>query len=176
MTYIIAALLTSLGLTTIRFWRFTPPVPRMSPAYLTLLIGGLLSDLVASWGFLVLIRQPPAQIRHYSLIITLLSLFAAVTLIVKFAFLRDGSPALQRLRGWLAAVAVTVSLYLLFGSIAYYAKVIQDTNFASLTYLFVPAVMLIILWVNTAYDAWDFAERRNQLLPRPTNADATPNA
>lgn len=103
----------------------------------------------------------------------MLSLFAAVALIVKFAFLRDGSPALQRVRGCLAAVAVTVSLYLLFGSIAYYAKMIQDTNFASLTYLFVPAVMLIILWVNTAYDAWDFAERRNQLLPRPQDADAT---
>ncbi len=134
MPYILAALLASLGLTTIRFWRFTPPVPRTSPAYLSLL--------------------------------------AAVTLIAKFAFLRDGSPTSQRLRGWLAAVAVTISLYLLFGSIAYYAKVIQDTNFASLTYLFVPAVMLIILWVNTAYDAWDFAERRNQLLPRPPDTDA----
>ena len=171
MAYVLAALLAHLVLTSIRIWRFAPPVARSDRRYLALLGCGLLADLVASYGFLVLIRQPPAQIKHYSLIIAGLSLLAAVALIGKFAFLRDGAPARQRARGWIATVTVIVTLYLLFGSIAYYAKVIQDTNFASLTFLFVPGVMLVILWVNTAYDAWDYAERRNQLLP-PPSADA----
>ena len=170
MIYVLAALLVNLALTTVRFWRFKPPVLRSNPRYLALLGCGLVADLVASYGFLLLIRQPPAQIRHYNLIITGLSLLAAVALIGKFAFLRDGAPALQRVRGWVSSVTVIVTLYLLFGSIAYYAKVIQDTNFALLTYLVIPGVMLVILWVNTAYDAWDYSERRNQLLPRPPGA------
>lgn len=173
MIYILAALLVNLALTSIRSWRFKPPVAWTDRRYLAVLVGGLLSDLVASYGFLALVRQPPAQIRSYSLIITLLALLAAAALIGKFAFLRDGLPTVQRLRGWIAAVMVTVSLYALFGSIAYFSKVIQDTNFASLTYLFIPAVMLTILWVNTAYDAWDFAERRNQLRPRPAENDTS---
>jgi hypothetical protein len=37
--------------------------------------------------------------------------------------------------------------------------VIQDTNIIQLAYLFIPAMMLTILWTTTAYDAWDFAER-----------------
>lgn len=172
MIFIIAALVANLGFATIRFWLFKPPVQRTNPRYLTLLASGLVADVIASYGFLVLISQPPAQIKHYSLIITGLSLLAAAALIGKFAFLREGAPALQRLRGWISATTVIVTLYLLFGSIAYYAKVIQDTNLASLTYLFIPGVMLVILWVNTAYDAWDYAERRNQFLPPPAGADA----
>lgn len=170
MGYILAGLLANLGLTSLRFLRFEPPVRRTDPRYLALLIGALLSDLLATYGLHLLIRQPPSQIRSYSLTITLLSLLAAAALIFKFAFLREGPPRRQKLFGWGAAIVVTIALYLLFGSIAYFAKVIQDTNIISLHYVFIPAVMLIILWVNTAYDSWDFADRRNQFRARPHDA------
>lgn len=72
--------------------------------------------------------DPPARLneRRY------LALLAAAALIANFAFLRDGSPRLQRLRGWSSAVAVTVSLYLMFGAIASVSKAIQDTDIVSL--------------------------------------------
>ena len=109
MAYGLAALLANLVLTSIRVWRFTPPIARSDGRYLALLACGLLADVIASYGFLALIRQPPAQIKHYGLIIAGLSLLAAVALIVKFAFLRDGAPALQRLRGWISTVTVIVT-------------------------------------------------------------------
>jgi hypothetical protein len=170
MVLIIAAFLANLGLISYRFLRFTPPVRKSDPLYLAILAGCLLADLVASCGFYVLIHTPAAHIRSYSLIITLLSLLAAVALIGKFAFYREGTRPAQRLLAWASSVLVMVSLYLLFGSIAFFSKVIQDTNFILVAYLFIPAMMLTILWINTAYDSWDFAERSDPLRDRLSGA------
>ena len=158
MSFVIAAFLANLGLISLRFLRFVPPVRKSDPLYLAVLFGGLAADLLASYGFYELILTQGAHIRNYSLIITPLSLVAAAALIGKFAFSREGGRPVRRLGSWLSSVLVVISLYALFGSIAFFSKVIQDTNIIQLTCLFIPAVMLIVLWINTGYDAWDYAE------------------
>ena len=159
MSFVIAAFLLNFGLVSFRFLRFAPPVRRTEPLYVAILAGCLAADFLASYGFYTMIQTQAGHIRSYSLIITVLSLLAAAALIGKFAFHRENAGASQRLLAWASSVAVMTSLYLLFGSIAYFSKVIQDTNFIVLAQLFIPAMMLTILWINTAYDSWDFAER-----------------
>ncbi|MBM3548664.1 MAG: hypothetical protein FJX54_17090 [Alphaproteobacteria bacterium] len=158
MIFIVAAFLANLGLVSFRFQHFVPPVKKSDPLYVSILTGCLAADLVASYGFYELIQTQGAHIRSYSLIITTLALLAAVALIGKFSFSREGARPARRFGSWLSSMLVVVSLYALFGSIAYFSKVIQDTKIMQLAYLFIPAVMLIVLWINTGYDAWDYAD------------------
>ena len=51
--------------------------------------------------------------------------------------------------------------YLLFGWIAYASTIIRDTGFTALANFFIPILMLTILWITTAYDHWDYAERED---------------
>lgn len=158
MLFIVGAFLAYLALISYRGFVFVPPVPAHERRYRLVLAGCLIADLTAAYGFYVLVRETPSQIGNYTLIVTALALLAAVAIIAKFAFPRERSAPYRRLSAWALSVLVTSVLYLLFGSISYYAKIVRDTNL-SVAYLFIPAVMLAILWINTVYDHWDSAER-----------------
>lgn len=158
MLFIVGAFLAYLALISYRGSVFVPPVPAHERRYRLVLAGCLIADLTAAYGFYVLVRETPSQIGNYTLIVTALALLAAVAIIAKFAFPRERSAPYRRLSAWALSVLVTSVLYLLFGSISYYAKIVRDTNL-SVAYLFIPAVMLAILWINTVYDHWDSAER-----------------
>ena len=159
MHFIVAAFLAYLALISYRGFVFVTPVPAHERRYRLVLAGCLTADLMAAYGFYALIRETPAQIGNYTLIVTALALLAAVAIIVKFAFPRERTAPYRRLSAWALTVLMTSVLYLLFGSISYYAKIVRDSNLGSVAYLFIPAVMLAILWINTIYDHWDSAER-----------------
>lgn len=159
MVYIIAAFLAYLALIAYRAIAFVPPVPGRELRFHLALAGCLAADLTASYGFWQLIREIPAQMRNYTLIVTALALLAAGAIIAKFAFPRERSARSGRLSAWALAVLVTSVLYLLFGSISYYSKIVRDSNLGAVADLFIPAIMLVVLWINTIYDHWDSAER-----------------
>jgi hypothetical protein len=158
MSFILAASALNLLLMSVRAAWLRPPVRRTDRGFLVVLAGCLAADLLAAYGFYELIREPPTRIGSYSLVITVMALLAAASVIFRFAFPGDGTALAARVRAVAASSLVTVSLYLLFGSIAYFAQVMQETRFILISYAFVPAVMLAILWVSTVYDAWEFTE------------------
>lgn len=159
MLFVVAAFSAYFVLVSYRALALTPPVSSRAWRLHVVLAGSLIADLVASYGFYQLIGETPAQIRHYSLIVTVLALLAAVAIVGKFAFPREPTARFRRLSGWALSLFVMWVLYLLFGSISYYSKIVQDSNFSPVADVFIPTVMLAILWIVTAYDHWDAAEQ-----------------
>lgn len=159
MLFVVAAFSAYLALVSYRAIALVPPVSSRTWRYRIILAGCLIADLVASYGFYQLIGETPAQIRHYSLIVTALALLAAVAIMGKFAFPREPMARFRRLSGWALSLFVMWVLYLLFGSISYYSKIVRDSNFSPVADVFIPSVMLAILWIVTAYDHWDAAEQ-----------------
>ena len=142
-----------------RYALLPSPVHGWGGTYWILLAICLAADLMASYGFFTLFRVTPTPSRSYTAMITGLSLVAAAIIIGKFAFFRRGPGREQRFLAWASSTLLIFVLYLLFGSIAFFSAVVSDYNFAPLLYAFIPAVMLSILWINTVYEHWDYADQ-----------------
>lgn len=147
------------GLITFRFARFSPPVPKGETTYRAVLLGCLFADLLASYGFFILIRIPPELTRAHNTVLTALALAAGIAVIGKFSFSREGAQRHPRLFTWAWPLVLVFLFYLLFGWIAYESTIIRDTGFTALANIFIPVMMLSILWIATIYDHWDFAAK-----------------
>jgi hypothetical protein len=146
---------------TFRYARFTPPIAKGEKTYLAILVGCLVADLLASYGFFVLIQIPPELTRTHNSILTGLALAAGIAVIGKFSFSREGAKRFPRLFTWAWPLALVFLFYLLFGWIAYESTIIRDTGYTALANIFIPVLMLSILWITTVFDHWDYAEKED---------------